>query len=81
MDGFEKTFFAEAAKELERAERKHRELHSLHEACAIILEEWEELWAEAKVWKGNITDKRRERVFKECVQIAAMAARAVKDLL
>ena len=50
---------------------------SLHEAYAVILEEVDELWDEAR--KKN-RDRKDEDVLTELVQIAAMCQRAAEDL-
>ena len=73
-------FFDEARAGLVAARRRYADFGSLHEACAVMLEEWEEVWTEAGRWKGLISDEQKERVCREYVQIAAMAGRTVEDL-
>ena len=76
-----KAFFDLAASELDRAMKRYPKLSSLHEAAAVIREEWDELWDEAKKWRGELPGEMRANVLKKCVQIAAMAARTAEDLL
>lgn len=70
-------FAALVSEELERARREHGALKSAHEAYAVILEEVEELWLEAKKRRGNRSDLTMRE---ELVQIAAMCQRAAEDL-
>lgn len=46
--------------------------HSPHEGYAVLLEEVDELWAEITP-KPHLRD--RKKIYKEAVQVAAMAAR------
>lgn len=62
--------------ELDSARRKHRNMYSTHEGYAVIKEELDELWDEVKKKRPDM-DKLRE----EAIQVAAMAARFVADLL
>ncbi len=62
--------------ELTESERKHGSIHSRHEGYAIILEEVDEYWEEAKT-KEPDTDK----LYKELIQVAAMALRTIKGTL
>ena len=64
--------------EAERAARKHKPMNSHHEAYAVILEEFEEYWAE--VQKGGSTPRDPEALKTELIQTAAMCCRALKDL-
>ena len=65
----------EVSQELEYARFKHPEpYHSGHEGCAIIREEFEELWDEVK--KDMPLDRQRA----EAIQVAATAIRYVQDL-
>lgn len=64
--------------ELDSASEGHKPMHSPHEGWAVILEEVDELWDEVKL-KSSKRDKARMR--KEAIQIAAMAARFVSDLI
>ena len=63
----------EIAREVERAQAKHRPMQGPHEGYAVILEELDELWNEVK---ANRLDLAR----KEAVQVAAMAVRFLIDL-
>jgi hypothetical protein len=68
------------AEELARARVKHEAMNSLHEAYAVILEELDEFWEEAKSWRGTHRAYDAEKARKELVQVAAMAIRAAEDL-
>lgn len=70
-------FLKDVEAELERAESKHAPMNSLHEAYAVIYEEVDELWDEVR----KRTSKRKPKNIRlELVQIAAMCARAAKNL-
>jgi hypothetical protein len=63
--------------EFMRARQLHKQFNSPHEGYAVILEEFDELWAEIK--KGG--DLRSAEIMrKEAVQVAAMAVRFIYDL-
>jgi hypothetical protein len=64
--------------ELKKARLKHAPINSLHEGYAVILEEVDELWehVRARKEKRNKTD-----IYKELVQIAAMAQRTAEDVV
>lgn len=66
-------FVADTEAELARALLRHGTFHSLHEAYAVLLEEVDELW-------DHVREKEHERkhaeVYKELVQISAVAAKA-----
>lgn len=64
--------------ELCDASAKHGKFASAHEGYAIILEELDELWDIVKL-KPRLRDHAAMR--KEAIQVAAMAARFVVDLL
>lgn len=64
------------AAEIATATQKHRPLHSIHEAYAVIREELDEFWDEAKK-----KDRDPSNMHDELVQVAAMAIRACVDLL
>lgn len=59
--------------ELESATNTHGPFHSAHEGFAILLEEVDELWEEVKFGTP-------ERAREECIQVAAMALRFLKDI-
>lgn len=65
-------------KELRRATSLHGGMRSVHEGYAVLLEEVDELWDEVKKKTKNRSDQKMEE---EAVQVAAMAARFVVDLL
>lgn len=67
----------EVTDELVRARAKHKNMNSLHEAYAVILEEVEEFWDEVKL---KASERTPEQISSELTQIAAMALRAKLDL-
>lgn len=71
------TFLQDAAVELAAARRKHGPMASAHEGYAVILEEVDELWALVKRQTG---DRDPREMYRELLQIAAMAARMATDL-
>lgn len=74
----EESEFAEAVRrELESARSKFGPIHSLHEGYAVILEEQDELWDEARKKRA---DRNADAILGELVQIAAMAQRTAEDL-
>lgn len=64
--------------EASRAADKHPPMHSHHEAYAVILEEFEEYWAE--VQKGGSKPRDPEALRTELIQTAAMCLRTLHDL-
>ncbi len=66
----------EIEEELARAMAKHAPMHSAHEGYAVILEELDELWDEIKLQTQDPVKMR-----KEAIQVAAMAARFVRDVV
>lgn len=66
------------ADEVSRAEAKHAPMNSLHEGYAVLLEEVDELWDEVK---KQTAARNREAIRKECVQVAAMAVRLIRDVI
>lgn len=62
----------EVAMEVSRATQKHGPMHSWHEAFAVIKEELDEFWESVKQDDADP---------EELVQIAAMAQRALLDLV
>lgn len=77
MDGL---FTEQVERELAKARERYQPIHSLHEGYAVILEELDELWSLCREWKGD-TDELAPLVWKECIQIAAMAQRLAEDIL
>lgn len=71
-------FITDVAQELLRAQAKWPPMNSAHEAYAVILEELDEFWAEVRK-KQTEYDPAAMRA--ELLQIAAMAARAVVDVV
>jgi hypothetical protein len=71
-------FYRDVDQELTRAMECYPRLNSAHEAYAVILEEVEELWQEVKVKQAH---RDHAAMRKEAVQIAAMVARLVVDVL
>lgn len=67
----------EVRAEVARAEAKHPPMNSAHEGYAVLLEEVDELWEEVRRQTG---DRSGEAMRAECVQIAAMAVRFVRDV-
>lgn len=63
-----------------RATKLHGTFNSFHEGFAILNEEVDELWDEVKASKGHNSTNKKE-LFKEAIQVAAMATRFVLDLL
>ena len=63
--------------EFEKAINKFPKFNSLHEGYAILLEEVDELWQHVKM---NQKFRTKDKIHKECVQIAAMACRIIMDL-
>lgn len=61
--------------ELEKAISKHKKMNSPHEAYAVLLEEMDEFWDEVKKQTHN-----KSLMYKELLQISAMAQRAIIDL-
>lgn len=61
--------------ETSRARAKHPNIHTPHEAYAVILEELDEYWDHVKA-DTALSYKARA----ELIQIAAMALRAIMDL-
>jgi hypothetical protein len=62
----------DVSEELDKALRKHPKFNGAHEGWAVILEEVDELWDEVKV---RANKRRRDKMRKEALQIAAMALR------
>lgn len=68
--------FDEIKEEVAIAIKKYPSFHSLHEGYAVLLEEVDELWEQVKRKQGN---RNYYSVKKECIQIAAMAIRIIRD--
>lgn len=63
--------------EIESARAKHRPINSAHEGYSVILEELDEFWEEVRKKRS---ERSRERMVAELVQIAAMAQRTAEDV-
>lgn len=82
-----RTLADEVIRELQRAQRKFAPFNSAHEGYAVILEELEELWEEArknpkKVYGSDPAGpaKHRAAMREEAIQLAAMGLRFVVDV-
>lgn len=71
------SFFAEIDAEVLRAEKWGKKFASLHEACAVILEEYEEVWEICRQKRGNRDPQYLE---KELIQLAAMTLKALRSM-
>jgi hypothetical protein len=65
----------DAMDEAKRAVEKWPPFHSVHEGYAVILEELDELWEEAKHKNPS-----KERLREEAIHVAAMAIRFAAEL-
>ena len=70
------TVIIDVQEEVERAGRLHPPMNSIHEGYAVMLEEVDEFWDEAKRKTPD-----REHLRHELVQVAAMAVRIIIDCL
>ena len=68
-------FSGEVLVELSRAIKIYGPMNSPHEAYAVILEQLDEFWEEAKKKAPDL-----EVMHKELIQVAAMAIRAIHDV-
>ena len=66
--------------ELARANKKFPNFHSPHEGYAVMIEEMDELWQEIKAVKYPVTSDEKQRMHRECVQIAAMAIKFINSI-
>ena len=69
-------FMEAAAEEVIVAQAKHPPLNSLHEAYAVIREEFDEFWEQVKLQSGS---RDPQAIIKELLQVAAMCCRTVID--
>jgi hypothetical protein len=72
-----KQFTEDLIEEWFRTEALYPGFHSMHEAYAVLLEELDELWEEVR---KKPTERDPAAIYKELVQIAAMALRTVTSL-
>ena len=68
----------EIREEMKRAEALHGPFHSLHEAIAVIREEYQEL--EQAIFGGNKNGNNNASVRQEALQLSAMATRLLMML-
>ena len=73
-----KNFKEDVSKELADAREFHPPILCIHEGYAVLLEEVEEFWAEVK---KKTKQRDPKKMYKELVQVAAMAQRIVEDVL
>jgi glutamyl-tRNA reductase len=72
-----RNFDEDVSEEVIRARRLHAPLNSAHEAYAVILEELDEFWDECRKKREH---RNHHQMYRELVQVAAMATRAATDL-
>ena len=63
--------------ELDKATIKFPPFHSTHEGYAVILEELDEMWEEVKL---SNPFSPTHKLYKEAIQVAAMAIRFIHDM-
>ena len=71
------TFAKLQSLEIEQARSKHRPINSAHEGYSVILEELDEFWEEVR---KKQSERSKDRMVAELVQIAAMAQRTAEDV-
>lgn len=71
----------EVSREVMRATRMYLPLNSPHEAHSVIEEEFDEFWDEVKTYNLRKGRDTRSRMREELIQLAAMAIRAVTDVI
>jgi len=64
--------------ELKRARKMHGPVNSIHEGYAVILEELDEVWDEVK---KKTKERNLEHLFKELIQVSAMAQKMAEDVV
>ena len=75
----------EVAGEVTRARQIHKGMNSLHEAKAVIEEEFDEFWEQVKINPKKLpSDEERQirmsEIRNELIQTAAMCVRSIMDL-
>jgi hypothetical protein len=75
------TIGAEVMAEVMRATSMYLPLNSPHEAYSVIKEEFDEFWDEVKAYNLRKGRDTRPRMREELIQLAAMAIRAVTDVI
>lgn len=71
----------EVSSEVIRAARMYKPMNSPHEAHSVIQEEFEEFWDEVKQYNLRKGRDTRPRMREELIQLAAMAIRAITDVI
>jgi len=71
----------EVLNEVMRATSMYLPLNSPHEAHSVIEEEFDEFWDEVKAYNLRKGRDTRPRMREELIQLAAMAIRAVTDVI
>jgi hypothetical protein len=71
----------EVLNEVIRATIMYLPLNSPHEAHSVIEEEFEEFWDEVKAYNLRKGRDTRPRMREELIQLAAMAIRAITDVI
>jgi hypothetical protein len=71
----------EVGQEVKRATQLHKAMNSPHEAHSVIEEEFDEFWDEVKRFNLPKGRDSRPQMREELVQLAAMAVRAITDVL
>ncbi len=71
----------QVTKEVIRATRLFAPMNGPHEAAAVIQEEFDEFWDEVKKYNLNKGRDTRPAMREELIQLAAMAIRAVTDVI
>ena len=63
--------------ELTHSYKWGKKFNSLHEAYAVLLEEVEEVW---EITKQKKNERDKEKLYKELIQVAAMAIKSINSL-
>lgn len=71
----------EVEDEITRAVKVYQPLNSPHEAASVIKEEYDEFWDEVKAYNLRRGRDTRPRMREELIQLAAMAVRAITDVI
>jgi len=73
-----KRFQQDVIEEIRKAGESHPPIQNIHEGYAVLLEEVDEFWDEVK---KKTKERDPKKLYKELVQVAAMAQRIVEDVL
>jgi len=71
----------EVEREVLRATTMYDTINSPHEADSVIREEYEEFWDEVKAFNMRKGRDTRPKMREELIQLAAMAVRAITDVI